>query len=319
MASAKNLCAYVYASAGPTESTKDVVYGGHCLIMEDGVPLAVSDRFDFGAHHIVADIDTAKLRHDRKQNTTFRQAPRPAPYRIQRCAEAQPLNALKRSIAKHPFVPSDEHEFDARAREILSIQTTGLARRMRAAHSDKLVIGLSGGLDSTLALLVCLDAVDKLEIERSNVQALTLPGPGTSSHTLDNARRLASTSAVSLQEISIDKAVAQHLQDLDHGGDHDIVFENAQARERTAKLATPPLHADLRWLGAVPLVPARASKIPRRCRSTSASAPVAQVSMRTSSSRVWGSKCSTSSVPARRYTHSHSARRRSSSASSSKL
>ncbi len=233
MASAKNLCAYVYASAGPTESTKDVVYGGHCLIMEDGIPLVASDRFDFAAHHIVADIDTAKLRHDRKQNTTFRQAPRPAPYRIQRCAEAQPLAALGRSIAKHPFVPSDEHEFDARAREILSIQTTGLARRMRAAHSDKLVIGLSGGLDSTLALLVCLDAVDKLELERSNVQALTMPGPGTSSHTLDNARKLAATSAVSLEEISIDKAVAQHLQDLDHGGDHDIVFENAQARERT--------------------------------------------------------------------------------------
>ncbi len=233
MASAKNICAYVYASAGPTESTKDVVFGGHCLIMEDGVPLAASSRFDFAAHHIVADIDTAKLRHDRKQNTTFRQARRPPPYRTQRCEAPLALAALERTIARHPFVPSDESEFDARAQEILSIQTTGLARRMRAARCDKLVIGLSGGLDSTLALLVCLDAVDKQGVDRNSVHALTMPGPGTSAHTLDNARKLARAGAVTLQEISIDKAVAQHLEDLDHGGDHDIVFENAQARERT--------------------------------------------------------------------------------------
>ena len=136
-------------------------------------------------------------------------------------------------MSPHPFVPEDEHEFGARAQEILSIQATGLARRMKAAHSDRLVIGLSGGLDSTLAYLVCLDALSILSLPFSQLQAVTMPGPGTTEPTLSNAIRLTETTGATLSEIPIDKAVAQHLEDLEHQGDHDVVFENAQARERT--------------------------------------------------------------------------------------
>ena len=130
-------------------------------------------------------------------------------------------------------MPEDENEFSARAQEILQIQATGLARRMLAAKTERLVIGLSGGLDSTLAFLVAKDALGKLELPAENLYALTLPGPGTTSGTLTNAHRLAQTTGVSLQEISIEAAVAQHLTDLSHAGEHDVVFENAQARERT--------------------------------------------------------------------------------------
>ncbi len=233
MASAKNLCGYVYASAGPTESTKDVVFGGHCMIMEDGQTLVESDRFNLETQFIQADVDTAKLRHDRAQNTTFRNAPRPRAYRTVRCASPAALPELERSYARHPFVPDDEHEFAARAQEILNIQATGLARRMRAARCEKLVIGLSGGLDSTLAFLVCLDALEKLDLARLNLCALTMPGPGTTDKTLDNARGLTRAANVTLEEIPIHAAVAQHLDDLNHAGEHDVVFENAQARERT--------------------------------------------------------------------------------------
>ena len=150
--------------------------------------------------------------------------------------KALPLSTLVRQIDPHPFVPDDEIEFAARAQEILSIQATGLARRVRAAGSEKLVIGLSGGLDSTLAYLVCLDAVEKLEeLQKHNthVVAITMPGPGTTSQTYNNATGLTQATGGQLVEIPITDAVEQHLADLKHEGDHDIVFENAQARERT--------------------------------------------------------------------------------------
>jgi NAD+ synthase (glutamine-hydrolysing) len=234
MASAKALCAYVYSSAGSTESTKDVVYGGHCLVTENGQLLAESDRFNLESHMIVADVDTARLTHDRMQNITFGQAPRPESYRIVRLAAPIPaLPKLERDFPAHPFVPDDEHEFAARAQEILSIQATGLARRMLAARSETLVIGLSGGLDSTLAFLVCLDALAKLELPPKAVHAITMPGPGTTARTKGNAHALAEAADVELREIPIEAAVTQHLADLEHEGDHDIVYENAQARERT--------------------------------------------------------------------------------------
>jgi NAD+ synthase (glutamine-hydrolysing) len=234
MASAAQLCAYVYASAGAWESSKDIVFGGHCLITENGQLLAQSDRFRMDSHATVAEIDTAVLQHDRAKNISFVHADRPRAYRINTSpATCLPLLELSRHYPKHPFVPTDEAEFDARAQEIMAIQSTGLARRMRAAHCDHLVLGLSGGLDSTLAFLVCLDALKKLDLPFTHLHALTLPGPGTGSQTLNNARELAREAGVDLQEISIDAAVAQHLKDLDHGGEHDIVFENAQARERT--------------------------------------------------------------------------------------
>lgn len=234
MASAVNLCAYVYASAGVFESTKDVVFGGHCMIAENGQLLAESDRFALEPHYTCIEIDTAMLSHDRAQNTTFRNAPRPSPFRIGNAGvTAAPLTDIARSYAKYPFVPADEHEFSARAQEILSIQSTGLARRMRGAHCETLTIGLSGGLDSTLAFLVCLDTLDRLKLPHTNLHAITMPGPGTTSQTHGNAHGLTASAGVTLREIPIDKAVEVHLDDLDHGGAHDIVFENAQARERT--------------------------------------------------------------------------------------
>ena len=134
-------------------------------------------------------------------------------------------------------MPADEHEFDARAQEILSIQATGLARRQVAARTEKLVIGLSGGLDSTLAFLVCLDALAKRDRSPATLHALTMPGPGTSTGTLKSARALAKVGGATLVEIPIDAAVTQHLRDLDHPEtQHDVVFENAQARERTQLL-----------------------------------------------------------------------------------
>ena len=234
MASAKNICAYVYAGAGSFESTKDVVFGGHCMVAENGQLLSQSERFNLGAHFITAEIDSARLRHDRAQNTSFAHAARPRAFRVNTClASLRPLAHLARNFSKHPFVPDDEHEFDARAREILNIQATGLARRLHSAHAEKLVIGLSGGLDSTLAFLVCLQALDKLSQPMTNIAALTMPGPGTTDRTKDNAHRLTQTTQVPMTEISIEAAVTQHLKDLQHSGDYDVVFENAQARERT--------------------------------------------------------------------------------------
>ena len=234
MASAKNICAYVYASAGSTESTKDVVFGGHCMAYENGQLLAENERFSLHVSHIVADVDLRRLQHDRAQNTTFASASRPTAYRLHKLENAPPvLPQLRRVYPQHPFVPDDEAEFDARAQEILHIQATGLARRMLSANVDTLVIGLSGGLDSTMAFLVCVDALDKLGLSADHLHALTLPGPGTSDKTNDNAHRLTHSTSVPIHEISIDAAVSQHLRDLQHNGEHDVVFENAQARERT--------------------------------------------------------------------------------------
>ena len=234
MTSAKNLCGYVYASAGISESTKDVVFGGHQMIAEAGVLLAESKRFAAEGSYLVADLDTQWLQHDRSQNTTFAQAPRPTPYRIVKTVgDPISLADLLRDHPRQPFVPTDEHELDARAAEILQIQATGLARRMHAARSQAMVIGLSGGLDSTLAFLVAFDALQKLDMEPQQLHAITMPGPGTSSGTHNNAHALAAAVQAHLEEIPINAAVEQHLADLKHGGDFDVVFENAQARERT--------------------------------------------------------------------------------------
>lgn len=233
MASATNLCAYVYASAGASESTKDIVFGGHHIIAENGRVLVESERFSLEGQAVTADIDIDALMHDRRQNKSFSQLSQARPYRQHRVEAPKPEFRLERSFPRQPFVPDDEHEFAARAQEILSIQATGLARRMRASHSRALVIGLSGGLDSTLAFLVCLDTLRKLSFSTDQLVAITLPGPGTTEKTNTNAHRLTTAVDATLTEIDIGPAVRQHLTDLQHGGAHDVVFENAQARERT--------------------------------------------------------------------------------------
>jgi NAD+ synthase (glutamine-hydrolysing) len=210
------------------------VFGGHLLASENGHTLGESERFSFAAQTLVTEFDAARLRHERMQNTTFARAPRPSAYhRVTALTEALPLHGLYRTFDPHPFVPSDEAQFDARASEIMRIQSTGLARRMLAAGSEVLVLGLSGGLDSTVALLVCLEALKKLDRPLQHLHALTLPGPGTSGRTLESARLLARTAGVALREIPIGPAVEQHLADLEHTDEDDVVYENAQARERT--------------------------------------------------------------------------------------
>ncbi|MEM7255852.1 MAG: NAD(+) synthase [Pseudomonadota bacterium] len=233
MASAQGVCAYLYVSAGPTESTRDVVFGGHHMFAENGVLIHESERFALGGSSLLAEMDWQTLRHDRTRNNTFAAAARPAAY--QRVGSQTPLalDSILRQYRAHPFVPYDENEFSARAVDILQIQATGLARRVMASHAKSLVLGLSGGLDSTLALLVCIEALDTLQREADSLHVITMPGPATSDHTLDSARMLAAAAGAQLQEINIDKAVQQHLSDLNHDGSHDVVFENAQARERT--------------------------------------------------------------------------------------
>ena len=231
--SARTLAAYVYAGAGPTESTKDVVFGGHLIVAENGRLLDESARFDLAGSSLTAEIDTQRLRHARVQNTTFAQSRRPPPPTVVDAGNPPPLCTLARTHPKQPFVPADEAELTARAREILAIQATGLARRVRAAKAERLVIGLSGGLDSSLAYLVCLDALELLGLPPTALCALTMPGPGTTAHTLASARELVRTTEVELREIPIESAVDQHLKDISHPGDADVTFENVQARERT--------------------------------------------------------------------------------------
>ena len=237
MASGQWLCGYLYAGAGLTESSKDLVFGGHLLAAENGRLLRESERFQLGAAVLTADFDLDRLRRDRMRNGTFANAARPGGYHRVRVADEIPaIDTLDRVCDAHPFVPKDEDEFDARAREILGIQAAGLSRRLLAAPADQLVVGLSGGLDSTLALLVCLDTLNQLDLPPANLHALSMPGPGTSPHTRTSVAQLAAATEILLREIPISAAVAQHLKDLEHSGEDDVVFENAQARERTQLL-----------------------------------------------------------------------------------
>ena len=209
MASGAWVCGYLYAGAGVTESTKDLVFGGHLLAAENGVLLGESERFGLDGAELIVDFDLEKLRHDRMQNKTFADSPRPEGHRSTAVAVAPPgLGDLRRTPDPHPFVPKDEAVFDARAREVLAIQSAGLSRRMRGAGAERLVLGTSGGLDSTLALLVCLDALGQLGLPAENLQALSLPGPGTSEHTRATVAQLAAATAVSWREISIAEAVS---------------------------------------------------------------------------------------------------------------
>ena len=231
--SARTIAAYVYAASGPTESTKDVVFGGHLIAAENGHILGESTRFALDGSQLCVEVDCQRLRHDRARNNTFASSPRPALPVAVPVGQPPQLPALARTYERQPFVPADETELDARAREILAIQATGLARRMTAASAERLVVGISGGLDSTLAYLVCLDAAQLLDRGVDALCALTMPGPGTTPHTIESARRLAAATGAQLLEVPIGAAVRQHLADLGHDGEPDVTFENAQARERT--------------------------------------------------------------------------------------
>jgi NAD+ synthase (glutamine-hydrolysing) len=239
--SARTLAAYVYAGSGPGESTTDVVYGGHALIAENGIVLAESERFSFESHLTLADVDVDRLNHERHSNSSFSFGGNLMKamcvvyaHQIENPKSEIANSSLLRPLARTPFVPSNKAQRDANCREIFAIQSTGLAKRLRHTGVKNVTIGLSGGLDSTLALLVILKAYAKLKLPLAGVHAITMPGFGTSQRTKSNAEKLAELLGVSLRTIPITPAVRQHFADIGHDEeDHDVVFENAQARERT--------------------------------------------------------------------------------------
>ena len=232
--SARTIGGYVYASCGFGESTQDVVYGGNAMIFENGKLLVEGERFSFQPQIRMCQIDVEKLRTERRQNTTFINAQRGAhALNIPAKAVAPKDFVLTRDIDAHPFIPKSG-DMQTRCEEILSIQVVGLAKRLYHINAKTAVIGISGGLDSTLALLVTVKAFDKLGLERKGIVGVTMPGFGTTDRTYNNAIKLMQTLGVTIREISIARAVTQHFEDIGHDmKQHDITYENSQARERT--------------------------------------------------------------------------------------
>jgi len=232
--SARTISGYVYASCGFGESTQDVVYGGNAMIFENGKLLVEGNRFSFQPQIQMCQIDVEKLRVERRENTTFINAQRGAHAVEIACKPVAPRDfELQRTIDPHPFIPKDEHMSDA-CEEILNIQVAGLAKRLYHINGQKAVVGISGGLDSTLALLVTVKAFDKLALDRKGIIGITMPGFGTTDRTHQNALKLMEILGVTIREISIAKAVTQHFEDIGHNPKiHNVTYENSQARERT--------------------------------------------------------------------------------------
>lgn len=230
-ASARLLAGYVYAAAGEGESTTDLVFGGHNMIAENGEMLCQTKRFT--CESIYADVDIQRLRLERRRMNCFSQDATTeyliVPFHVQ-----QTETVLSRTFSAMPFVPEDKAQKERRCDEILSIQAYGLKKRCEHIGVKKAVLGVSGGLDSTLALLVTVRAFDMLNLDRSNIMAVTMPCFGTTDRTYDNACRLAKTLGASLSEINIKEAVTIHYRDIGQDMDnHDVTYENSQARERT--------------------------------------------------------------------------------------
>ncbi|MCR4435488.1 MAG: NAD(+) synthase [Clostridiales bacterium] len=236
--SGKCVAGYIYTSAGVGESTTDVVFGGHMAVAENGALLAESERFQDHDQLICADIDLERLANDRAKNTCFMEFPSPKRFRkIGFCSRKVTPGTFKRFVDPHPFVPSDPNARDKRCGEIFAIQTAGLGKRLKHTGLRHAVIGVSGGLDSTLALLVTVKAFDGLGLPRSGINAVTMPGFGTTGATYENAVQLTKSVGATLREIDIKNACLQHFEDIGHDRDmHDVTYENVQARERTQVL-----------------------------------------------------------------------------------
>ena len=238
MQSAKLMAAYVYSDAGFGESTQDLVFAGHNLIAENGKILSESRRFandNDDEAVIYADIDLERLDADRRRANTFTGdiSGSDGIDIVEFDAEFADI-IPNRKISKTPFVPESRDDLEARCEDILNMQAAGLYTRLKAINCKKAVIGLSGGLDSTLALIVTIHAFDKLGIDRKNIIGITMPGFGTTARTKNNSVNIAEQYGCTLREISISNAVIQHFRDIDHDFDvHDITYENSQARERT--------------------------------------------------------------------------------------
>ena len=254
--SARCLAGYVYSSVSAGESTTDLVYSGCCMIAENGTVLSESERYTFQDQMIVSEIDVERLRQERQRNKSFSTSeyrmldgveysyvPIDEVFKVgasllsslskQEIEDKVPFE-LSRSVVKTPFVPECVEDLSSSCQDVFSIQTNGLARRMMHINAKDAVIGVSGGLDSTLALLVLINTYDKLGIDRKHIWGITMPGFGTSDRTYENALKLMRALGISIKEISIADAVMQHFKDIDHDPNiHDITYENSQARERT--------------------------------------------------------------------------------------
>lgn len=235
--SARTITGYVYSSAGFGESTQDVVYGGNALIFENGHLLQSGPRFAMTPQMQVDQIDVERLRTERRGNTTYVNAQRRMigeDVIFKNAHSILPKDfVLERSVDAHPFIPSPDM-MEKSCEEILSIQVMGLAKRLVYTSCQNVVIGISGGLDSTLALLVCAMTFDKLGLDRSGIIGVTMPGFGTTDRTYTNAIKLMQSLRITIREISIAKSVTQHFEDIGHDiSVHDTTYENSQARERT--------------------------------------------------------------------------------------
>ena len=232
--SARLMAAYIYANAGEGESTTDLVFGGHNIISENGTTLAEGERFKNGV--VYAQIDVKRLISERRKNTTFKAARERylarVPFRLE-LTETK----LTRKFPSRPFVPDAKEERDRRCEEILTIQAMGLKKRLAHTHARSAVVGISGGLDSTLAILVTARAFDMLGMDRSQIIAVTMPCFGTTDRTYNNACQMALKLGAQLREVRIADSVESHFRDIGHDiEDHSVTYENSQARERTQVL-----------------------------------------------------------------------------------
>lgn len=229
--SARLVCAYLYATAGEGESTTDLVFGGQNLIAENGTVLAESATFENEIN--VATIDVQRLASERRRMSTF-PAAESKEYREISFALVEEETKLARFFDADPFVPSNADQLSDRCEEILNIQALGLKKRLAHTHAKSAVVGISGGLDSTLALLVTARAFDMLGLPRKGIVAVTMPGFGTTDRTYNNAVAMIKSLGATFKEVPIAKAVMQHFADIDHDASiHDVTYENSQARERT--------------------------------------------------------------------------------------
>lgn len=232
--SARMISGYVYSGCGFGESTQDVVYGGNAIAYENGQLLAESERFALDSQLIITQIDVEKIRNERRTNSTYINAQRGHDSRIVNAHTVMPRDfELIRDVDPHPFIPKT-NDMEKSCDEIFSIQVAGLAKRLVHTGCKTVVVGISGGLDSTLALLVCVRTFDKLQLSRKGIVGVTMPGFGTTDRTYNNSVNLMKSLGITLREISIADAVKQHFNDIGHDINvHDVTYENSQARERT--------------------------------------------------------------------------------------
>lgn len=235
--SARCMSSYIYSSAGVHESTTDLLFSGHLIISENGSILKENNRFQRENEVITSCIDVFKLNAERLKNLSYRDASKIVPFKAKNINfnfKSTEIKDFDRYVDKHPFVPSNEHEREERCKEIFNIQSSALAKRLEHTNLKKAVIGISGGLDSTLALLVIVKTFKLLGIDNKNIITITMPGFGTTDRTYNNALTLCRELGTDLREINIVEAALQHFKDIGHDKDiHDVTYENVQARERT--------------------------------------------------------------------------------------